>query len=156
MAHHDTASWRQSFVTKTLRFLINLIITRFVRFCQTQLRTCKVWPISLISHWYSVQLPFLCQPRSLAWMSQHHKPRHTLLPFPPRRQSTPSLSLSLSTIFQFLFPLSFILPASVSPCVFLILTFLSCLTLHSITRIIFPEIQEEKGKGEIRECLTAS
>lgn len=38
----------QSFVTKMLGSFVKLIVTRFVRFCPTWLRTCEVWPISLI------------------------------------------------------------------------------------------------------------
>jgi len=68
-------------------------------------------------YWYSSLFSSLCQPRSVTWMSQHHKAcRHTLL---PRRQS--ALSLSLST-FPFLLPPSFLLQLL---SVFLILTFAS-------------------------------
>lgn len=100
-------------------------------------------------------------------MSQHHKPRrHTLLPFSPLRQST--LSLSDSTIFQFLFPFSFFhyppphLPASVSSCIFLILTFLhshSRFTLSSITRGLYflklgEKRQHPRHRGKLAENPT--
>lgn len=140
----------KSFVTKTLRFFPKLIVTRFVRFCQTWLRPCKVWPICLISTVEEKTLIFcsaLCQPRSLAWMSQHREPRrHTLLPFfsSATINSQPlSLSLSLYCI-PISFPLSFFHPPrfSFSLC---LLWFSPSFTLSSITwGLYFLETQGEK------------
>lgn len=142
----------QSFVTKALTFFIKFIVPRFVRFCQTRFRTFKVWLISILSTVENIDILYgspssASQGQWHGWVSVPN-PAVTLY-FLFYQQSTLSLPFSLSLNY---FPVSspsfsFILPASVSPSVSRILTFLhslSCLPLSSITWIIFLEIQKEK------------
>ena len=122
-----------------------------------------MWVVSRLSHlhwgekhWYSVLHPFLCQPRSTAWMSQRPKPpRHTLLPLSPLRQSTLSLTFS-----QFLSPSTslFSLSSWFSPSfTFTPLSLPLSLSLSSITwGLYFSKFREKRHRREIIECLAAT
>lgn len=140
----------QSFVTKTLGSFLKLIVTRFVRFCPTWLRTCEVWPISLIFTVEEETLIFcaapLTQPAKVTSMDESASqapPSHSTSFFSSATINSQPLWLDY---FPISFPLLFLsfppthLPASVSSCIFLILTFLhshSRFTLSSITRGLY-------------------
>lgn len=148
----------QSLVTKTLGSFVKLIVTRFVRFCPTWLRTCEVWPISLIFAVEEETLIFcaapLTQPAKVTSMDESASqapPSHSTSFFSSATINSQPLWLDY---FPISFPLLFLsFPPHPPPCFSLFLylpdSHLPPLSLpfHSLLHhmgIIFLETRREK------------